>query len=123
MRFMVIVKTTKSSEAGSLLGSVEQSRARRDRDYRRLLLRRRDSLSATVLFQSIVREHAKLGGFPADRISKVRTITDPDDRRSVITVFPQGAKTASRQGRAARCGFFALRCSCQKPDFRNSIIS
>jgi predicted Rdx family selenoprotein len=27
--------------------------------------------------EQLVREHAKQGGFPADRISKVRTIIDP----------------------------------------------
>jgi hypothetical protein len=27
--------------------------------------------------ESVVREHAKLGGFPANRISRVRTIIDP----------------------------------------------
>jgi hypothetical protein len=27
--------------------------------------------------EQLVREHAKLGGFPVDRISRVRTITDP----------------------------------------------
>ena len=27
--------------------------------------------------ESVVREHAKLGGFPANRISRVRTVIDP----------------------------------------------
>jgi Nickel responsive protein SCO4226-like len=27
--------------------------------------------------EEIVREHARLGGFPADRISEVRTVIDP----------------------------------------------
>src|SRR5258705_1297667 len=38
----------------------------------------------TTLFRSLVREHAKRGGFPADVINEVRTVIDPTtaDRKS-----------------------------------------
>ena len=43
--------------------------------------------------EQLVREHAQQGGFPANRISEIKTVIDPDQRRVGQTFQPAGCRT------------------------------
>ena len=44
---------------------------------------------------ALIREHARLGGFPADRVVEIAAIIDPTTAESSVTAAPDGEERTS----------------------------